>query len=68
LLAGCGRKEARNEATRFVPITAPTLSMVKADSGNLEIWIDGVADFYAIDMEIQFDPAGLQPRHRGAST
>jgi len=40
---------------------AATLSVEPADGGRaLQIWVGGVAELYAVDMEIKFDASRLQ--------
>ena len=57
-LAGCGPKK-ESQAVKFVPIEGAGLRLVQTDAGT-EIWVDGVTNFYALDMEIHFDPAKAQ--------
>lgn len=68
LLGGCGSadKTTSNVAPAQKGITGPatdgsTVRLVpNQEQATVEIWIDNVTSLYALDLELQFDPAHLQ--------
>ena len=71
LLLGCGseaadspsQSETAHNASDPAPTTAAgsTLRLVpNQDQNTVEVWVDDVTSLYALDIELQFDPARLQ--------
>jgi len=79
-LSGCGA-DAPEMQSAFAPLSADapksetvavstgsTLRLVRVEGQSLtEVWVDDVHNFYALDMEIQFDPAQLQVNDANSS-
>jgi hypothetical protein len=62
-LTGCGAKTPSARPDEIAP-SSPTGSMLRFERVEgqpaLEVWVDNVTNFYALDLEIHFDPAQLQ--------
>lgn len=61
--AGCGAEARPTDNGNDAPASSagPTLRHAQPEGQDaLEIWVDHVSGFYALDMEIHFDPGKLQ--------